>query len=123
MKLAYTQLKQVPHTLVLVLCVLFSVLYGVWLLPHTVFIRHSCLIIGSLLSLPIIFFNWRIFIQRRAIPILLILLLLVWVTIHLWFIAAAEGHGDVDKKPLEVIVRTNFPDIRKMIKTLQFQLS
>lgn len=42
--------------------------------------------------------------------------------IHLWVIAAEEGHGDVDKKPLEVIVRTNFPDIRKMIKTLQFQL-
>ena len=86
MKISVTQLKPVPHTLVLVLCVLFSILYGVWLLPHTVFIRHACLIIGSLLSLPVIFFNWRIFIQRRAIPIALILLLLVWVTIHLWFI-------------------------------------
>ena len=86
MKIAVTQPKPVPHTLVLVLCVLFSILYGVWLLPHTVFIRHFCLIIGSLLSLPVIFFNWQVFIQRRAIPTLLILLLLVWVTIHLWFI-------------------------------------
>ena len=86
MKIAVTQLRPVPHTLVLVLCALFSILYGVWLLPHTVFIRHSCLIIGSLLSLPVIFFNRQIFIQRRAIPILLILLLLVWATIHLWFI-------------------------------------
>jgi hypothetical protein len=86
MKIAATQIKPVQHNVVLGLCVLFSILYGVWLLPHTVFIRHACLIIGSLLSLPIIFFNWRIFIQRRAIPILLILLLLVWVTIHLWFV-------------------------------------
>jgi DNA polymerase III delta prime subunit len=44
------------------------------------------------------------------------------LVIHLWTIAASEGYGDVDKKPLEVIVRTNFPDIRKMIKTLQFEL-
>lgn len=42
--------------------------------------------------------------------------------IHLWSIAASEGYGDIDKKILEVIVRTNFPDIRKMIKTLQFEL-
>ena len=44
------------------------------------------------------------------------------LVIHLWSIAASEGYGDVEKKPLEVIVRTNFPDIRKMIKTLQFEL-
>jgi hypothetical protein len=84
--MSVTHIKPMPHTLVLVLCVLFSILYGVWLLPHTVFIRHSCLVIGSLLSLPFIFFNWKIYIQRRAIPIALILLLLVWVSIHLWFI-------------------------------------
>lgn len=86
MKIAAIHLKPVPHNLVLVLCVLFSILYGVWLLPHTVFIRHACLIIGSLLSLPIIFLNWKIFIQRRAIPILFILFLLLWATIHLWLI-------------------------------------
>jgi len=44
------------------------------------------------------------------------------LVIHLWSIAATEGYGDVDKKILEVIVRTNFPDIRKMIKTLQFEI-
>jgi replication factor C small subunit len=44
------------------------------------------------------------------------------LVIHLWSIAASEGYGDIDKKNLEVIVRTNFPDIRKMIKTLQFEL-
>ena len=44
------------------------------------------------------------------------------LVIHLWSIAATEGYGDIDKKILEVIVRTNFPDIRKMIKTLQFEI-
>lgn len=44
------------------------------------------------------------------------------LVIHLWSIAASEGYGDIDKKILEVIVRTKFPDIRKMIKTLQFEL-
>jgi replication factor C small subunit len=44
------------------------------------------------------------------------------LVIHLWSIAASEGNGDIDKKILEVIVRSNFPDIRKMIKTLQFEL-
>ena len=45
------------------------------------------------------------------------------LVIHLWTIAASEGCGDVDKGHLEVIVRTNFPDIRKMIKKLQFDFS
>jgi replication factor C small subunit len=40
---------------------------------------------------------------------------------HLLKISTSEGYGDVDRKNLEVIVRANFPDIRKMIKTLQFQ--
>jgi replication factor C small subunit len=44
------------------------------------------------------------------------------LVIHLWSIAAAEGYGDVDRKHLEVIVKTSFPDIRKMIKTLQFEI-
>ena len=44
------------------------------------------------------------------------------LVIHLWSIAASEGNGDIDKKILEVIVRSNFPDIRMMIKTLQFEL-
>jgi replication-associated recombination protein RarA len=44
------------------------------------------------------------------------------LVIHLWTIAASEGYGDIDKKHLQVIVRTNFPDIRKMIKTLQYEI-
>lgn len=45
------------------------------------------------------------------------------LSIHLWSIAAAEGLGDVDMRILRVIVRKNFPDIRAMIKTLQYQMA
>lgn len=42
---------------------------------------------------------------------------------HLAGIAATEGVGEVDIRALKVIVQTCFPDIRKMIKTLQFEHS
>ena len=79
-------IKPVPHLLVLTLCTLFAVLYGVWILPHTVFIRHACMILGAILSLWVIYPNWRLFFQKRALPIWLIALLFIWVTIHLLFI-------------------------------------
>ena len=80
------KIKPIPHNLVLVLCILFAILYGVWILPHTVFIRHTCMVLGAILSLWVIYPNRHIFFQKRAIPIWLIALLFVWVTIHLFFI-------------------------------------
>ena len=80
------EIQRPSSVLVTVLCVLSAILYGVWILPNTIFIRNFCLIVGAGLSLLIIVPNWRILIQRRAIPIALILLLLIWVTIHLFFI-------------------------------------
>jgi replication factor C small subunit len=44
------------------------------------------------------------------------------LAVHLWEIAASEGYGDVDMYLLRAIARANFPDIRKMIKALQFEL-
>lgn len=41
---------------------------------------------------------------------------------HLSKIATEEGYINTDKKHLEVIVRTSFPDIRLMIKKLQYEL-
>lgn len=74
------------HWQVLTLCWLFAILYGVWLLPHTIFVRNFCLVAGALLSVPIIATNWRLFFQSAAVPIWLIALLLTWVTIHLFFV-------------------------------------
>lgn len=70
----------------LILCWLFAILFAVWLLPHTVAIRHGCLALGATLGLWVIFKNYRLLFQIRAIPILLLILLLAWVTLHLIFI-------------------------------------
>lgn len=45
------------------------------------------------------------------------------LAIHLWTIAKSEGIKNIDMRLIKAIVRDNFPDIRKMIKTLQFQIS
>lgn len=79
-------LQAVPHTLVLSLCWLFAILYGVWLLPETVFIRHFCLVVGALLSLFIIYPNIALLFKKEAAPIWLIVLLMLWITLHLFFI-------------------------------------
>jgi hypothetical protein len=81
---------EVPHLLKLILCVSFAFLYGVWLLPHSVFIRHTSIILGATLSLFVLFKNWRLFFQMPAFPIWLIVGLFLWITLHyLWI-----GSGD-----------------------------
>lgn len=80
------QLQPVSHLVMLTLCALFAILYGIWLLPHTVFIRHVCLVAGALISLSIIWPRRAFLLQRNAIPIWLILALLLWITVHLFFI-------------------------------------
>lgn len=84
-------IKPVPHVLVLMLCTLFAVLWGVWILPNTVFIRHFCLIVGALLGLYIIWPRRALLLTKQAIPIWLIVFLLIWVTFHLFFIGHDYG--------------------------------
>lgn len=79
-------IKPIPHWMVLTLCWLFAILYGVWILPETIFIRHFCLVVGALLSLPVIYPNRRLLLKNEAVPIWLIGLLILWVTFHLFFI-------------------------------------
>jgi hypothetical protein len=70
----------------IILCSLFAILWGVWALPHTVFIRHFCLIAGALLGLYVIWPKRSLLITKAAMPIWLICLLLLWATTHLFFI-------------------------------------
>lgn len=79
-------IKPIPHWLVLTLCWLFAILYGVWILPETVFIRHFCLVTGAILSLYVIYPNRRLLLTKEAAPIWLIALLMIWVTFHLFFV-------------------------------------
>ena len=85
--------KPASHALVMLLCALFAVLWGVWMLPNTVFIRHFCLISGALLGLYVIWPRRTLLLTKAAVPIWLIGFLLLWVTIHLFFI----GH-DYDRQ-------------------------
>jgi hypothetical protein len=80
--------KPVAHGLVLTLSILFAILYGIWLLPHTVFIRNFCLVVGAAISLYIIWPRRALLVERNALPIWLIFLLLLWVSAHLLFIGA-----------------------------------
>ena len=79
-------IKPIPHFLVLMMCWLFFMLWSVWILPDTVFIRHIAMIGGAVLSCHVIKENWRVLFQIQALSFWLIVLLLLWVTIHLLFI-------------------------------------
>jgi hypothetical protein len=79
-------IKPISHAVVLAMCWLFVMLWSVWILPETIFIRNTALILGALCACYVISQNWRILFQKRAISIWLIITLLLWITIHLFFI-------------------------------------
>jgi len=68
------------------LCILFAILWGVWLLPQTVFVRHTAMILGAIIGLYVCIIYKDLFFKREAIPIYVILLLLGWITSHYLFI-------------------------------------
>lgn len=68
------------------LCILFAILWGVWLLPHTVFIRHTAMILGAFLGLYVCIENYYVFLKKEGLPVYCVLLLLIWVTFHLFFV-------------------------------------
>lgn len=80
------QSSPIPNFIVLAMCWIFVILFGVWLQPHTVFIRHSCLIIGAVIGLYVILLRYRCLLQSNALPLLLLILLLGWVSLHLFFL-------------------------------------
>ena len=52
-------IKPLPTYVVTALSWLFAILFGVWALPHTVFIRHTCMVLGSVLGLYVIGYLWK----------------------------------------------------------------
>jgi hypothetical protein len=69
-------------------CFLFAILFGVWVLPETILIRHLCLFIGAAISLYTIFRNLSLFLSKHALPIWMIGALFIWVIFHLTFLAS-----------------------------------
>lgn len=84
-------LKSLPTYIFTSMAWLFATLFGVWALPHTVFIRHTSMVLGALLGMYVIGCLWKsrfLKFQRNAIPIFLIIALFVWVTFHLLWIGS-----------------------------------
>jgi len=77
----------IPNWLVYTQCILFAILYGIWVLPETILVRHLCLIAGALLGVFVIFRNRTLVLTKPAIPIGLIITLFVWVIFHLVFLS------------------------------------
>ena len=77
----------IPAWMIWLQCICFSVLYAIWALHETILVRHVCLIIGALIGLYEIYIFRRLFFQRKAVPIWLLLSLFIWVTFHLFYLS------------------------------------
>ena len=64
---------------------LFSLLFFVWGLPATIFIRYFCLIFGALISVYIIIKTFRPTEKLNYLPIAFLAILFIWKIIHLHF--------------------------------------
>ena len=73
------------------LCILFVVLYSVWILPETAAWRNTCLVMGALVGLYVGIKNRHIFRLKESTPIYLIGLLFVWVIFHLIYLSVDAG--------------------------------
>jgi hypothetical protein len=77
----------VPYLVVFLQAVCFAILYAVWMLPKTIFLRNTCLGIGAALSLFVIFRYRKLFLSKWAPPIYLLLTLFGWLVFHLLFLS------------------------------------
>lgn len=75
-----------PKWISTVLASIFLVQWSFTMLPHTVGVRNSAFVVGVILGAYIIAKNYRLLLQKKALPIWLIFLLFIWVAIHLFFI-------------------------------------
>ena len=76
------------NRMVQVQLVLFAILYAIWILPETIFIRHVCLIVGAVLGLYEIFHFRALLVKKSALPVWLLLGLFAWATFHLFFLSS-----------------------------------
>ena len=81
------QQPTIPAWLVLVQSICFAILYAVWMLPKTIFLRNICLGIGAALSLFVIYRYRKSFLRKFALPIYLFIALFAWLVFHLLFLS------------------------------------
>ena len=73
--------------LVLSQSILFAILFAIWSLPHTIFTRNVCLVLGCCIGVYQIYAYRTFLANKKAIPIYLLLGLFIWATIHLLFLS------------------------------------
>lgn len=69
----------------IILVSFFALLWAIWIQPHTIFLRHSLLSLGSLIGIYVIINHRSTFLTKNAFPVYLIGLLFLWITAHLAF--------------------------------------
>ncbi|WP_216161223.1 O-antigen ligase family protein [Polynucleobacter sp. MWH-Creno-3A4] len=77
---------KIPNALVWMQCVIFAMLYAVWMLYELLYLRRILLITGALLALYPIYQCRAYFFQKRAIPLWLMLGFFFWALFHLLFL-------------------------------------
>jgi hypothetical protein len=75
----------IPNWMIWIQACCFSILYAIWLLPETILVRHVCLIVGALIGAYEIYVYRKLFFNKRAISVWLMVGLFAWVTFHLFF--------------------------------------
>jgi uncharacterized protein YneF (UPF0154 family) len=63
----------------------FAVLYAIWILPNTILVRNVCLILGAAIGVYQIYYFRKQIKLSQALPIILLLALFGWMTLHLIF--------------------------------------
>jgi hypothetical protein len=76
----------VPEWIVKIQCAIFAVLWSITMLPNVLIFRNMALIFGAIIGLYVAIKNRDVLITKRAIPLIIIGALFVWVTLHLLFI-------------------------------------
>ena len=65
--------------------ILFSILYAIWILPNTILVRNVCLILGAAIGIYQIYYFRKQIKLPKVIPIIFLLALFGWMTLHLIF--------------------------------------
>ncbi len=81
------QEKSIPPWIIWSQCVCFFILYAVWGYPNTNFLTDLLIIIGALFSIYIFYLNHYLFKAKRLLPIWLMIMLIVWIIFHLFFLS------------------------------------
>lgn len=81
------QYPHIPSALIWAQCVTFAMLYAVWMLYELLYFRRIFLISGAVLALYPIYQYRAFFLQKRALPLWLMVGLFLWALFHLFFLS------------------------------------